>query len=60
MQNSNHFYKLLGKEDKIMTRHKVDNFMIKFLLKKYKKQLYSNDINLAKNCKELIILKFNQ
>ena len=31
-----------------MTRHKVDNFMIKFLLKKYKKQLYSNDINLAK------------
>ena len=48
MQNSDHFYKLLGKEDKIMTRHKVDNFMIKFLFKKYKKQLYSNDINLAK------------
>ena len=45
MQNSNHFYKLLGKEDKIMTRHKVDNFMIKFLLKNIKNNFYSNDIN---------------
>ena len=51
MQNSIHFYKVLGKENKIMTRHKVDNFMIKFLYKKYKKQLYSNDISLVKLAK---------
>ena len=32
MNNSEHFYKLIGKEDKVMTRHN-DNFMIKFLKK---------------------------
>ncbi len=43
MNNSEHFYKLIGKEDKVMTRHKVDNFMIKFLKKKYKKRMFSNN-----------------
>ena len=43
MENSIHFYKLMGKENKIMTRHKVDNFMIRFLKKKFKKRLYTND-----------------
>lgn len=43
MSNSYHFYKLIGKEKKIMTRHKVDKFMIKFLKKKFKLRMYTND-----------------
>ena len=43
-----------------MTRHKVDNFMIKFFIKKYKKQFYSNDIsiwNISIKLQELIIFE---
>jgi len=43
MENSIHFYKLTGKEDKIMTRHKVDYFMINFLKKNFKDRMYTNN-----------------
>ncbi len=43
MENSKHFYKLIGKENKIMTRHKIDNFMINFLKKDFKKRMLTND-----------------
>ena len=43
MENSIHFYKLTGKEDKIMTRHKVDYFMINFLKKSFKDRMYTNN-----------------
>jgi hypothetical protein len=43
MENSIHFYKLTGKENKIMTRHKVDYFMINFLKKNFKDRIYTNN-----------------
>ena len=43
MENSRHFYKLIGKEKKVMTRHKIDNFMINFLKKDLKKRMLTND-----------------
>ena len=48
MDNSDHFYKLSEKTKRIFTRHKVDNFLIKFLKKKYKKRIFSNDENFIK------------
>ena len=48
MSNSKHFYELIGKENKIMTRHKVDNFMIKLLFKKFKINLYTTNLNFSK------------
>ena len=51
MSNSKHFYELIGKENKIMTRHKVDNFMIKLLLKKFRLNLYTTNLNFSKLAK---------
>ncbi len=48
MSNSKHFYELIGKENKIMTRHKVDNFMIKLLFNKFKINLYTTNLNFSK------------
>lgn len=47
MTNTKHFYKLIGKETKIITRYKVDSFMIGFLKKKYKKKLITSDKKFA-------------
>tara|TARA_B100000989_G_C19476158_1_gene443001 strand:- start:366 stop:1073 length:708 start_codon:yes stop_codon:yes gene_type:complete len=47
MANTPHFYKLIGKETKIITRYKVDSFMIGFLKKKYKKRLITSDKKFA-------------
>lgn len=51
ISNSKHFYKLIGKENKIMTRYKVDSFMLKFLMKKFKINLYTTDLNFSKIAK---------
>ena len=51
MSNSKHFYELIGKENKIMSRHKVDNFMIKLLLKKFRLNLYTTNFNFSKLAK---------
>ena len=47
MENSDHFYKLSEKSTRVMTRYKVDKFLIKLLKKEYKKRIFSNNKNFA-------------
>ena len=47
MENSDHFYKLSEKSRRVMTRYKVDQFLIKLLKKEYKKRIFSNNKNFA-------------
>ena len=47
MENSDHFYKLSQKSRRVMTRYKVDKFLIKLLKNEYKKRIFSNNKNFA-------------
>ena len=46
MENSRHFYKLIGKEKKVMTRHKIDNLVES----SEKKNLYSETTSKNTQC----------